>query len=134
MQIAEALLGVQALGAAGIADLEEAVRSDRCARCRDFYLGHAYELTARTGQAIEAYERYLAFPFYDGATYVTHLFTPTVHERLGQLHEEAGNAQQATEHYLRFAELWASADPDLQPRVRRATERAAALQAAAASR
>ncbi len=128
VQIAEALLSVQARGAAGLVDLEAAVRSDRCARCRDFYLGHGYELTDRTEQAIDAYERYLAFPFYDGDTYVTHLFTSAVHERLGRLYEEAGNAEQASEHYLRFAELWANADPDLQPRVRQAAERAAALQ------
>ena len=128
MQITEALLGVQARGAAGLGDLEAAVKSDRCARCRDFYLGHAYELTGRTGQAIESYERYLAFPYYDGDTYVTHVFASAVHERLGRLHEEAGNAERAREHYLRFTELWASADPELQPRVRHATERAAALQ------
>ena len=128
VQVTEALLGVQARGAAGLADLEAAVRSDRCARCRDFYLGHGYELTGQTEQAIEAYERYLAFPYYDGDTYVTHFFASAMHERLGRLHEEAGNAEQASEHYLRFAELWANADPDLQPRVRHATERAAALQ------
>ncbi len=128
VQITEALLRVQTRGADALSDLEAAVRSERCARCRDFYLGHGYELTGRTEQAIEAYERYLAFPFYDGDTYVTHVFASAVHERLGRLHDEAGNGEQARGHYLRFAELWANADPDLQSRVRHATERAAVLQ------
>jgi len=38
-----------------------------------------------------------------------------------------GNRALAAEHYARFAELWADADTDLQPRVQRARQRYEAL-------
>jgi hypothetical protein len=37
--------------------------------------------------------------------------------RLGELYENAGDVKRATEYYGRFVDLWAKADPDLQPRV-----------------
>jgi eukaryotic-like serine/threonine-protein kinase len=52
---------------------------------------------------------------------------PLALEALGQLHEELGNTARAREFHLRFAELWADADPELQPRVGRARARAEAL-------
>lgn len=52
---------------------------------------------------------------------------PKVLESLGQLHEELGNRERAAEYFARFAELRAEADAELQTRVERARERAAAL-------
>jgi hypothetical protein len=49
-------------------------------------------------------------------------------ERLGALYEELGDNSKAAEHYAAFAELWADADPELQPRVQHARERVAALE------
>jgi len=37
--------------------------------------------------------------------------------RLGELYESAGDTRHATEYYGRFVDLWAKADPELQPRV-----------------
>lgn len=125
--IAEALVAIGRTGASGLGGLESAVELHRCARCRDFFLGRGYEATGRIELAIEAYERFLAFPFFDGNDFVTQGMNSTVHERLGHLHDQAGNAPRAREHYRVFAELWRDADADLQPRVRRALERAAAL-------
>ena len=42
---------------------------------------------------------------------------------LGQLHDEQGDLETAAVHYARFVELWAEADPELQPRVRAAQAR-----------
>ena len=126
-RIAQALIDVSRSGASALGGLEAAVETHRCARCRDFYLGHGYEGAGQPDRAIEAYERFLAHPFFDGADFVTHAMNTTVHERLGRLHDQVGNAPQAAEHYRAFAELWSDADADLQPRVRRAADRAAAL-------
>ena len=77
--------------------------------------------------AIEAYERYLEYPFFDGGEALLHLFATNVHERLGPLYEQVGNPEKAVEHYLRFADLWRTADPELMDRVERALARADAL-------
>jgi tetratricopeptide (TPR) repeat protein len=39
----------------------------------------------------------------------------TVHLRLAAIHEKAGDRAQAAFHYARVVELWADADPELQP-------------------
>jgi len=46
-------------------------------------------------------------------------------ERLGPLYEEVGDDAKAIEAYSAFADAWAEADPDMQPRVRHARDRAA---------
>ncbi len=51
------------------------------------------------------------------------------HERLGRVYEAMGRNRAAAAHYARFSELWADADPDLQPRVRAARVKAATLAA-----
>ena len=43
--------------------------------------------------------------------------------RLGELYENANDAKAATEYYGRFVDLWAKADPELQPRVTEARAR-----------
>jgi tetratricopeptide (TPR) repeat protein len=44
-------------------------------------------------------------------------------ERLGQLYDDQGDLENAAVYYARFAELWADADPELQPRVQAARTR-----------
>ena len=48
---------------------------------------------------------------------------PIAYERLCQLHAEHGETTAAARHCSRFVELWAEADPELQPRVRAAQQR-----------
>lgn len=43
--------------------------------------------------------------------------------RLGELYEDAHDVRRATEYYGRFVDLWANADPELQPRVAEARTR-----------
>lgn len=52
---------------------------------------------------------------------------PFALERLAQLHEDRGHRTEAARYYARFAELWAEADPELQPRVDAATRALARL-------
>lgn len=87
--------------------------------------GMALERLDRLPEAVAAYETHLSG--LQLGLYQLELATPWVLERLGELHERQGDAARAAEYYGRFAELWNEADPELQPRVRRARERAAAL-------
>ena len=78
-------------------------------------LGRAHDLAGRSDSAIVYYEKFVAtpdpFPIEDARALAQ------IHRRLGELYETAGNARQAMEHYGRFVELWAKADPVLQPQV-----------------
>ena len=107
---------------------EEAVaqfrRSDfgQCAHCALPGLADVYERAGERDSAIAVRERYLAItsfgrPFWDDS-----VLGPAL-ERLGQLYDEAGDREKAAEYYARFVELWASADPELQPRVEAAQRR-----------
>jgi hypothetical protein len=51
------------------------------------------------------------------------------HKRLGELYEARGDKARAASHYARFVELWKSADPELQPKVREVRARLARLSA-----
>ncbi len=50
-----------------------------------------------------------------------------VYRRIGELAEDAGDAPTAVRYYDAFTELWAEADPVLQPQVRSVAQRAASL-------
>ncbi len=126
-RFAAALLAVRQGDPDAVTQLETAAEAALCHRCSRFILGLGYELAGRSEEAIEAYEHYVRYPFFDGPTFILHIFDPVVHERLGALYEEQGDRARAAEHYRAFAEAWENADADLQPRVRLARERAQAL-------
>ena len=71
----------------------------------------------RADSAIAAGEAYLAVtaPARVGQDA---LFRAGIEQRLGELYEQKGNAENALEHYQAFVDLWKNADPELQPRVR----------------
>lgn len=127
--LAEAFLLLNSRDRDAVATLERAVSQQLCRRCGDFFLGHGYDLAGMPEEAIAAYERYLATPFYDGSQYELLYLSPVVHERLAELYDEVGNTSEAAGLYRRFAAMWQYADPAFQPRVRAAVDRAAALDA-----
>jgi tetratricopeptide (TPR) repeat protein len=52
-------------------------------------------------------------------------YRPVAYMRLGEIHERQGEPAEAADYYRRFLDLWADADPELQPQVeaaRRAIE------------
>ncbi|HEX7122860.1 MAG TPA: hypothetical protein VF178_10860 [Gemmatimonadaceae bacterium] len=57
-------------------------------------------------------------------------FLAGAHKRLGELYEAKGDRERAMSHYAAFIDLWKNADPDLQPLVKQARDRLAALQRA----
>jgi eukaryotic-like serine/threonine-protein kinase len=103
--------------------------ADDCLECW-VHLGRMYEAAGKADSAIVAYETYLDPP--RGVLYrvnVDRLWLPGVLQRLARLHEAAGNEDAAARHWTRLLELWAEADPELQPQVaatRAALERLAA--------
>ena len=90
-------------------------------------LGRAHDLAGRSDSAIVYYEKFIAspdpFPIEDGRA------RAQIHRRLGELYEAAGKSRQAMEHYGRFVELWAKADPALQPQVAEVRKRLERLRA-----
>jgi len=72
--------------------------------------------------AIATYEAYLATPSWVGLQRDAQGLART-YEHLGQLHDAAGDLESAAKYYALFVELWADADPELQPRVQAAQAR-----------
>jgi len=95
-------------------------------KCALPLLARARDAAGDREGAIRAYERYAeSMDLYDldyDAVYLA-----SVHEQLGRMYDEAGNLEKAAEHYAAFVELWAEADPELQPRVTAARDRLQAI-------
>jgi len=89
-------------------------------------LAWAYDITGHADSAIAAYHRYEDLQHWS-RMYNDDLWLPWVYERLARLHEERGDREQAVIYYARFAELWAGADAELQPRVEAARRALAQL-------
>ena len=61
-------------------------------------------------------------------------FRASLLQRLGELYEAKSQHEKALQHYQEFVELWKTADPELQPRVRDVQSRINRLRAAQAKR
>jgi tetratricopeptide (TPR) repeat protein len=93
-----------------------------CQPCADHSVGRAFDLWGKPDSAVVYYEKYLA-PEFNFRAWVDGLWKGWTLERLGQLYDEMGELEQAAGYYGLFVDLWADADPELQPRVRAARER-----------
>lgn len=132
---------VRALLALAEGDPEAALEHLARARARDYGVervvsrileGDAYAALGRTDPAIEKYEGLLTsyrVNWRDSDGWAP--LIPLAHERLGSTYLALADTARAVEHLTAFAEMWEDADPELQPRVAAAGERAAALTAAA---
>jgi eukaryotic-like serine/threonine-protein kinase len=85
-----------------------------------------HEAAGRPAAAVAAYEQAL------GMTGVMRMpfdfvYLGFILQRVGELLEAQGETARALEYYARFTELWADADPELQPRVESVRRRMAAL-------
>jgi tetratricopeptide (TPR) repeat protein len=118
---------------AATGNVQEAIRAFeelraewRCQRC---FRNQIAELQARAGNVAEAialYEKLMQEPS-DLLSFPVDRVIAL--QRLGPLYEQAGEPGKAAAAYARFAEMWKDADPELQPRVRAALERARRLTA-----
>lgn len=103
-------------------------RYDRsgCPTCALFHLASAYELAGEPDSALAIYERAVSTPglyrIYDEYATIAQTY-----RRLGELYEGRGEREKAVEYYDRFVNLWADADPELQPVVKDVRARIADL-------
>ncbi|HEV8497147.1 MAG TPA: protein kinase [Gemmatimonadaceae bacterium] len=79
-------------------------------------MGQSYDLLGNADSTIAVFNRYLETPAPDRG-FTDGMFMPGIHKRLGELYEAKGDRQQALTHYMKFADLWKNADPELQPKV-----------------
>jgi tetratricopeptide (TPR) repeat protein len=109
-------------------DVREDGPVDGCAICLAAKLAVTFDHGQMTDSAIAQYERYVETP---SSWHLDndHLLLPRILERLGQLHESRDDREKAIHYYAEFAELWKTADPELQPRVAEARRRIRRLSA-----
>ncbi len=111
---------------------EEAIETLRkreergCVLCRYLPTAVAFDSLGARDSAIAYYEGYVEANWDNRLGWDDDTLAPTL-ERLGQLHDEAGDAETAALYYAQFVELWAGADSELQPRVAEARARLEAI-------
>lgn len=74
----------------------------------------------RFAEAIPLYNSFAEYSFYDL------IFLSPSQRRLGQIYEQTGQPELATEHYRRFTELWKECEPEFRPQLEEAQNRLAA--------
>ena len=97
-----------------------------CVLCKFVPVAEAFDSLGMRDSAIAYYEGYVEADWANRLGWDDDTLAPTL-ERLGQLHDEAGDLDEAALYYARFVELWAEADDELQPRVRAAQARLDAI-------
>jgi len=102
--------------------LRNADRGYGCEPCAEHAVATAFDRAGQPDSAVAHYEKYLA-PANNWRTWVDGTWRGWTLERLGQLYDEMGDLEQAAGYYGLFVELWAEADPELQPRVNAARTR-----------
>ncbi len=91
----------------------------------DVVRGFSDRELGRADSAIAAFERFITMP--DPFPDADARWRVTVLQNLGELYEATGNAKKAIERYGQITQMWAKADPALQPRVKDIRERIARL-------
>lgn len=89
-------------------------------RARHWFVAWSLARLHREAGRLEEAARYFG-------TFMVWAPDPFASYHLGRIHEELDQPERAREHYELFVASWAEADPELQPLVREATRRLAAL-------
>ncbi|MGD2122675.1 MAG: serine/threonine-protein kinase [Gemmatimonadota bacterium] len=113
--------------ATGLDFLRESVRAGHGAPSYEGGLARWYDHFDMADSALAAHHRYLDAPHID-RTRDDPYYLARAYERLGQLHEARGEMEEAVRYHTLFVDLWAEADPELQPRVEAARQALEPLQ------
>jgi tetratricopeptide (TPR) repeat protein len=110
-----------------VVEFRQVAAKGRAAEGGHWEAGVAFERLNQTDSAIVEYEHAVA-PQGPASKMLEDQFTeaPSL-KRLGELYDQRGDKAKAIEYYSRFVDLWKDADPVLQPEVRQARTRLAAL-------
>ena len=92
-------------------------------------LARANELAGHPDSAIAYYEKFLGSA--DATDFMDAHWRPLAYQWLGELYASRGETRKAIEQFSRFVELWSKAEPEMQPQVKQAQARLAALRAQA---
>jgi len=87
-----------------------------CQACTAAMLALAHDAAGRSDSALAQWEAYATSR--QRLVWWDYQFLAHAYQRMGELYEAGGNRDQAVEWYGRFVDLWAGADPVLQPVVR----------------
>jgi len=93
-----------------------------CTICTPLWVGQAFDRAGKADSARAYLTQYVEMTG-SGRNTIDRVYLGPVLFRLGELYENAKDAKRATEYYGRFVDLWAKADPELQPRVADARKR-----------
>ncbi|MFW6084233.1 MAG: tetratricopeptide repeat protein, partial [Gemmatimonadota bacterium] len=94
-----------------------------CLGCMEYALAVAHDSAGRLKQALVHYLEEIDRPGQARLRRRSTTLGPAL-ERIAQIHDELSRLDEAAAYYSRFADLWADADPELQPRVAAARARA----------
>lgn len=107
-----------------VAGYEEWLRLEPgCIQCMQHALAVAHDSAGRIEEALAHYLEDIDVPGEARLRFRSTTLGPAL-ERIAQIHDELGRLDEAAAYYSRFADLWADADPELQPRVAAARARA----------
>ena len=91
-----------------------------------FNMARGYDVANQSDSAIVHFELFLtlgsAYRWNDDPRWLAGIYN-----RLGELYEAKGDMAKAESYYTKFVELWAKADPELQPKVAEARKRLSRL-------
>ena len=99
-----------------------------CITCGLYVLARALEQTGQPDSAVVVYRRLVDSPGYVNLLPEAYAIAPAW-QRLAELYERRGMRSEALDAYAHFTTRWKNADPELQPAVREARRRMAALDA-----
>jgi tetratricopeptide (TPR) repeat protein len=94
-----------------------------CEYCFEYETAQAYDSAGRPDSALAWYGEAIDTHGAERLWGRSYEYGPAL-ERMAQILDEQGRLDEAAAYYSRFADLWADADPELQPRVTAARARA----------
>ncbi len=114
-------------GDEAIAEAKEA-QTGRCTPCTIPVLARAYDLAGQSDSAIAEFTRFVDDPSTFGREAAEGWYLAGTYKRLGELWEAKGDREKAASYYMKFVELWRTADPELQPKVAEVRRRVVRLE------
>jgi serine/threonine-protein kinase len=98
----------------------------RCPHCLDGEQARVYDMAGDTDSALVRYSAFVQQFRWSQLEEDVFLFGPAL-KRLGEMHEERGQKEQAAGYYVRFLDLYTRADRELQPQVEQVRTRLSRL-------